>query len=381
MGGVRSQESGLSADVSNEASAKLEALAKGQVRRADFKVVEGFCGAIGNTPLIRLSRLSEQCGCEILGKAEFLNPGGSVKDRAALGIVLDAEESGALKPGGTIVEGTAGNTGIGLALVANARNYRTIIILPETVSIEKIDGLRAMGAEVRTVPEKPYSDPNNYIHVSQRVAAETPNGFWANQFDNLANRNVHYRTTGPEIWEQTNGEVDAFVASIGTGGTLAGTGLFLKEQNPKVQVVCADPYGAAMWSWVKYGHTDLHDGDSLAEGIGQNRVTENLQGVPIDDAYRIDDQIATEMLYHLLRAEGLFLGLSTAINVCGAVKLAKQTGPGKKIVTILCDTGARYMSRLFNPAWLAEKRLTPVAKGLEFLERLSDCCEAASDIR
>jgi cysteine synthase len=370
MGGVRSQETGVSADVSNEASAKLEALAKREGRRDGPTMVDGFCGAIGNTPLIRLTKLSEEFGCEILGKAEFLNPGGSVKDRAALGIVLDAEKSGALKPGGTIVEGTAGNTGIGLALVANARNYRTIIVLPETVSIEKIDGLRAMGAEVRTVPEKPYSDPNNYIHVSQRVAAETPNGFWANQFDNLANRNVHYRTTGREIWEQTNDEVDGFVASIGTGGTLAGTGLFLKEQNAKVQVVCADPYGAAMWSWVKYGHTDIHDGDSVAEGIGQNRVTANLQGVPIDDAYRIDDQIATEMLYHLLHAEGLFLGLSSAINVCGAVMLAKQMGRGKKIVTILCDTGARYMSRLFNPAWLAEKGLTPVSKGLEFLERL-----------
>jgi cysteine synthase A len=373
--GVRSQEPNASADLSNEASAKLEALAEGEDRRdgpavVDGVVVDGFCGAIGNTPLIRLTKLSEACGSEILGKAEFSNPGGSVKDRAALGIVLEAEQSGDLKPGGTIVEGTAGNTGIGLALVANARNYRTIIVVPETVSIEKIDGLRAMGAEVRTVPEKPYSDPNNYIHVSERVAAETPNGFWANQFDNLANRRIHYRTTGPEIWEQTNGEADGFVASIGTGGTLAGTGLFLKEQNAKVQVVCADPYGAAMWSWVKYGHTDIHDGDSLAEGIGQTRVTANLQGVPIDDAYRIDDRIATEMLYHLLRAEGLFLGLSSAINVCGAVKLAKQMGRGKKIVTILCDTGARYMSRLFNPAWLAEKGLTPVSKGLEFLERL-----------
>jgi cysteine synthase A len=356
MEGVRRQETGVRRD--------------GPAVVVDGVVVDGFCGAIGNTPLIRLTRLSEACGSEILGKAEFSNPGGSVKDRAALGIVLEAEQSGDLKPGGTIVEGTAGNTGIGLALVANARNYRTIIVVPETVSIEKIDGLRAMGAEVRTVPEKPYSDPNNYIHVSERVAAETPNGFWANQFDNLANRRIHYRTTGPEIWEQTNGEADGFVASIGTGGTLAGTGLFLKEENAKVQVVCADPYGAAMWSWVKYGRTDIHDGDSLAEGIGQTRVTANLQGVPIDDAYRIDDRIATEMLYHLLRAEGLFLGLSSAINVCGAVKLAKQMGRGKKIVTILCDSGARYMSRLFNPAWLSEKGLTPVSKGLEFLERL-----------
>jgi cysteine synthase A len=339
-------------------------------QKPDGLIADGFCGAIGNTPLIRLNKLSEACGREILGKAEFQNPGGSVKDRAALGIVLEAEKSGALKSGGTIVEGTAGNTGIGLALVANARNYRTIIVVPETVSVEKIDGLRAMGADVRTVPEKPYSDPDNYIHVSERIAKQTPNGFWANQFDNLANRDIHYRTTGPEIWEQTDGAIAGLVASVGTGGTLAGIGLFLKEQNSKIQIACADPYGAAMWSWVKHGHTEIHDGESVAEGIGQNRVTANLEGAPIDDAYRIDDQVATEMLYHLLRAEGLFLGLSSAINVCGAVKLAKQMHRGQKIATILCDTGARYVSRLFNPGWLAEKGLTPVSKGLEFLEQL-----------
>lgn len=333
-------------------------------------VTGGFCETIGRTPLLRLRTLSEATGCEILGKAEFLNPGGSVKDRAALGIVLDAERSGALGPGGTIIEGTAGNTGIGLALVGNARGYRTIIVVPDNISQEKIDGLRAMGAELRTVPEKPYAHPDNYIHVSQRVAAETANGFWANQFDNLANRTAHYRSTGPELWQQTKGGITGFVASIGTGGTLAGVSLFLKEQNPKIRVVCADPYGAAMWSWVKYGHTNIHDGESFAEGIGQSRVTANLEGVQIDDAYRITDDVAVEMLYHLLQAEGLFLSLSSAMNVCGAVKLARERGPGQVVATILCDSGSRYVSRLFNPKWLAEKGLTPKSVGLEFLNRL-----------
>jgi cysteine synthase len=333
-------------------------------------VTAGFCETIGRTPLIRLRALSEATGCEILGKGEFLNPGGSVKDRAALGIVLDAENSGSLRPGGTIVEGTAGNTGIGLALVGNARGYRTIIVVPENISQEKIDGLRAMGADLKTVPEKPYSDPGNYIRVSQRIAEQTDNAFWANQFDNIANRNAHYQTTGPELWGQTRGEITGFVASIGTGGTLAGVSLFLKEKNSQIDVVCADPYGAAMWSWVKYGHTDFHDGDSFAEGIGQNRVTTNLKGVRIDQAYRISDESAVEMLYHLLRVEGLFLSLSSAINVCGAVKLAKEKGPGQVITTILCDSGSRYVSRLYNPVWLAEKRLTPKSKGLEFLDQL-----------
>ena len=333
-------------------------------------VTVGFCETIGRTPLIRLRSLSDATGCEILGKAEFLNPGGSVKDRAALGIVLDAENSGSLKPGGTIVEGTAGNTGIGLALVGNARGYRTIIVVPENISQEKIDGLRAMGADLKTVPEKPYSDPGNYIRVSQRIAEQTDNAFWANQFDNIANRNAHYQTTAPELWGQTRGEITGFVASIGTGGTLAGVSLFLKEKNSKIDVVCADPYGAAMWSWVKYGHTDFHDGDSFAEGIGQHRVTTNLKGVQIDQAYRISDEVAVEMLYHLLQVEGLFLSLSSAINVCGAVKLAKEKGPGQVIATILCDSGSRYVSRLYNPVWLAEKSLMPKSKGLEFLEQL-----------
>jgi cysteine synthase A len=329
----------------------------------------GFCATVGRTPLIRLRHLSEETGCEIFGKAEFLNPGGSVKDRAALGIIQDAEVSGALKPGGTVVEGTAGNTGIGLTLVGNACGYHTVIVIPETQSREKIEGLRAMGAEVLTVPEKPYKDPDNYIKISQRVAADR-GVYWANQFDNIANRQAHYLTTGPEIWEQTEGTLTGFVASVGTGGTLAGVSLALKEKNPAITVIAADPYGAAMWSWVKFGHTDINDGDSVAEGIGQGRVTKNLEGVTIDNAYRIADGVAVEMLYHLLRDEGLFLSLSSAINVCGAAKLAREGGPGQKIVTVLCDSGSRYVSRLYNPDWLAEKQLTPRAKGLEFLEKI-----------
>jgi cysteine synthase A len=331
--------------------------------------LSGFCATVGRTPLIRLRHLSEETGCEILGKAEFLNPGGSVKDRAALGIIQDAEVSGALKPGGTVVEGTAGNTGIGLTLVGNACGYHTVIVIPETQSREKIEGLRAMGAEVLTVPEKPYKDPDNYIKISQRVAVDR-GAYWANQFDNIANRQAHYLTTGPEIWEETEGALTGFVASVGTGGTLAGVSLALKEKNPAITVVAADPYGAAMWSWVKFGHTDINDGDSVAEGIGQGRVTKNLEGVTIDNAYRIADGVAVEMLYHLLRDEGLFLSLSSAINVCGAAKLAREGGPGQKIVTVLCDSGSRYVSRLYNPDWLAEKQLTPRAKGLEFLEKI-----------
>jgi cysteine synthase A len=313
---------------------------------------------IGRTPLIRLRRLSETTGCEILGKAEFMNPGGSVKDRAALGIIEDAEARGALRPGATIVEGTAGNTGIGLAMVGLAKGYRLVIVIPETQSVEKISLLRTLGAEVITVPEKPYSDPGNYNRQAQRLAAEK-GWFWANQFDNLANRLAHYKTTGPEIWEQTHGEVTAFVSSVGTGGTLAGTTLFLKERNPKLTAVCADPYGAAMYSWFKRGDLELKDGDSFAEGIGQTRVTENLKGIQIDDAYRIEDQAALSIVYQLLREEGIFVGLSTGVNLAGALRLAKERGPGQVIVTLLCDSGIRYMSKIFNPDWLASKKLDP----------------------
>ncbi len=318
----------------------------------------GVEGHIGRTPLLRLRRVSELTGCEILGKAEFMNPGGSVKDRAALGIIEDAEARGLLRPGATIVEGTAGNTGIGLTMVGQAKGYRTVIVIPDTQSVEKISLLRTLGAEVITVPEKPYSDPGNYNRQAQRLAEE--NGwYWANQFDNLANRLAHYKTTGPEIWEQTSGEVTGFVASVGTGGTLAGAALFLKEQNPKIKTVCADPFGAAMYSWFKHGNLETRDGDSFAEGIGQMRVTENLKGIVIDDAYRVTDQSALSIVRQLLREEGIFVGLSSGINVAGALRLAKEGGPGQVIVTLLCDSGVRYMSRIFNPEWLRAHGLDP----------------------
>lgn len=313
-------------------------------------------GHVGNTPLIRLRRLSELTGCEILGKAEFMNPGGSVKDRAALGIILDAEETGRLHAGDTIVEGTAGNTGIGLTVIGHARGYKSTIVIPETQSPEKITLLRTLGANVITVPEKPYRDPANYNHVARRLAEE--NGwFWANQFDNTANRNAHYRTTGPEIWEQTKRQVTGFVAAVGTGGTLAGTSLSLKERNASIVTACADPYGAAMWSWFTHGHTEINDGDSFAEGIGQSRITKNLENIPIDKAYRIEDQTALTILSQLLREEGLFLGLSSGINIAGAVRLAQEGGPGQTIATILCDSGAKYQSKLYNPDWLTENGL------------------------
>jgi cysteine synthase A len=313
---------------------------------------------IGQTPLIRLRRLSELTGCEIIGKAEFMNPGGSVKDRAALGIILDAESEGRLRPGDTIVEGTAGNTGIGLTVVGHAKGYRTVIVIPETQSSEKISLLKTLGANVLTVPEKPYNDPGNYNRVAQRLAAEK-GWFWANQFDNTANRRAHFTTTGPEIWDQTMGEVSAFVSAVGTGGTLAGTGLYLKERRKEIVLVCADPYGAAMWSWFTQGHTDIKDGESYAEGIGQTRVTKNLEDVVVDRAYRVTDQSALTIVYQLLRNEGLFLGLSSGINIAGAVKYAQESGPGQTIVTILCDSGHKYQSKLFDRQWLAEHDLCP----------------------
>jgi cysteine synthase len=321
-------------------------------------IYNGVEGHVGKTPLIRLRRLSELTGCEILGKAEFMNPGGSVKDRAALGIITDAEKSGRLRRGDTIVEGTAGNTGIGLTVIGNAKGYRTVIVIPETQSQEKITLLRTLGAEVLTVPEKPYSDPGNYNRVAQRLSEEK-GWFWANQFDNIANRLAHYRTTGPEIWDQTAGEVTAFVSSVGTGGTLAGTALFLKERNSEVAAVCADPYGAAMWSWFTNGNTDTKDGDSHAEGIGQTRVTKNLEDISVDRAYRVSDQAALTMVYQLLREEGLFLGLSSGINIAGAARFANERGPGQIIVTILCDSGHKYQSKLFNAEWLVAHGLDP----------------------
>ena len=318
----------------------------------------GFVGTIGNTPLIRLNSFSEQTGCEILGKAEFLNPGGSVKDRAALYIIKDAEEKGLLKPGGTVVEGTAGNTGIGLAHICNARGYKCLIIIPNTQSQEKMDALRVLGAEVRPVPAVPYSDPNNYVRLSGTVASQMENAIWANQFDNLANRRAHYETTGPEIWQQTEGKIDAWVTATGTGGTYAGVAMFLKAQNPNVKTVVADPMGSGLYSYVKTGEPKT-EGNSITEGIGSSRITSNMQGAPADDAIQVDDYECVRVVYQLLRKDGLFLGGSTGINVGAAVALAKQMGPGHTIVTILCDSGTRYQSRLFNQEWLASKGLSP----------------------
>ncbi len=317
-------------------------------------ITDGFVGAVGETPLIRLHGLSELTGCEILGKAEFMNPGGSVKDRAALEILLEAEQEGLLKPGGTVVEGTAGNTGIGLAHLCNARGYKALIVIPDTQSAEKIGLLRSLGAEVRTVPAVPYRDPNNYVRLSGRIAAEIPGAVWANQFDNLANRRAHFNSTGPEIWRQTAGKVDAWVAATGTGGTYAGVALYLKQQNPQVQCVLADPHGSALYSWAKGGELAT-DGSSITEGIGNSRVTANLEGAPIDDAVRIDDQSAIDTIYQLLWREGLFLGGSVGINVAGAVETARRLGPGHTIVTVLCDSGDRYRSRLYDGDWLATK--------------------------
>jgi cysteine synthase A len=321
----------------------------------DPEIRDGFVGAVGNTPLIRLRGASQLTGCNILGKAEFLNPGGSVKDRAALYIILDAEKSGALQPGGVIVEGTAGNTGIGLALVGNARGYRTLVVIPDTQSREKKDLLRLCGAELREVPAVPYKDPNNYVHVSERLAKEL-GAFWANQWDNTANRDGHYRSTGPEIWEQADGRVDGFTCAIGTGGTLAGVALYLKQQNPKVRIAVSDPMGAAMYHWFKHGELKS-EGSSITEGIGQGRVTKNIEGAPIDEAYQIPDAEALPLIFDLLKKEGLCLGGSSGINVAGAIRLARDLGPGHTVVTILADSGTRYQSKLFNPAFLREKGL------------------------
>ena len=318
--------------------------------------------AIGHTPLIHLRRASEATGCIILGKAEFMNPGGSVKDRAGLAIIADAEARGVLKPGGTVVEGTAGNTGIGLTLVANARGYRSVIVMPETQSQEKIDFLRMIGADLRLVPAKPYSDPGNYVRTSERLAREL-GAVWANQFDNLANREGHRTTTGPEIWEQTGGRVDAFTCSCGTGGTLAGVSMALKAENPGVRIVLADPEGSGLYGWVKSGDLSV-SGSSITEGIGQSRVTANLEGALIDDAVRIPDRQALEQVFDLLQHEGLSVGGSAGINVAAAIRVARDLGPGHTVVTILCDGGSRYQSKLFNPEFLRGKGL-PVPSWLD----------------
>ena len=315
----------------------------------------GFIDTIGNTPLIRLARASDATGCEILGKAEFLNPGGSVKDRAALAIIEEAVASGRLKPGGTIVEGTAGNTGIGLALVGNALGYRTVIVMPDTQSQEKKDFLRLVGADLRLVPAAPYKEPGNYVHVSERLAAEL-GAVWANQFDNLANREGHRRTTGAEIWQQTAGRIDGFTCAAGTGGTIAGVALALKARNPAIRVMLADPMGSAFYN--HYTRGDLvAEGNSITEGIGNSRITANLAGAPIDGALRVTDAEALPVVFDLVEHEGLVLGGSSGINVAGAIQLARALGPGHTIVTILCDGGARYQSKLFNPDFLRSKGL------------------------
>ena len=329
---------------------------------------QDLLNAIGNTPLIRLRAVSEATGCEIYGKAEFMNPGGSVKDRAALAIIEEAEESGALRPGGMIVEGTAGNTGIGLTMVGNAKGYTSVIVMPETQSQEKKDVLRVFGADLRLVPAKPYKDPGNYVRYSERLAAELAETYdagviWANQFDNTANMRGHYRSTGPEIWRQTEGRIDGFTCAVGSGGTIAGVGRYLKEQNPDVKIALADPDGSALYA--HYIHGELKaEGNSISEGIGQGRITANLAEAPVDTAYRLSDVEALPIIYDLMRDEGLYLGGSTAINVAGAVAMAREMGPGHTIVTILCDSGQRYQSKVWNPEFLRSKSL-PVPSWLE----------------
>jgi len=321
----------------------------------------GFGDAIGNTPLIRLNRISAETGCEILGKAEFMNPGGSVKDRAARAIVADAERSGRLKPGGTVVEGTAGNTGIGLAHVCNALGYRCVIVMPDNQSNEKYQMIETLGAEVLRVKTVPYSDPNHYQKIAGRLADELPDAIWANQFDNVANCNVHEQTTGPEIWEQTGGKLDAFVTATGTGGTLGGISRFLKRQSRKVHVSLADPQGSSLYHWLRHGELKATGPSSITEGIGIGRVTANLEGAPIDDALHVTDIECVKMVYRLLREEGLFLGSTSGVNVAAAVQLARRLGPGHTIVTILCDNGAKYQSRLFNRKWLEGNGLLEAA--------------------
>jgi cysteine synthase A len=322
-----------------------------------MSIARGFAGSVGQTPLILLRGVSEETGCEILGKAEFMNPGGSVKDRAALAIVEDAERRGTLRAGGTVVEGTAGNTGIGLAHVCNARGYRCVIVMPDNQSPEKYQLLETLGAEVHRVPVVPYSNPNQYQKVAQRLAASLPNAIWANQFDNTANRDAHERTTGPEIWAQTNGRLDAFVASAGTGGTLGGVARSLKTHRAAIRIVLADPPGSSLYQYVRTGTLQATGSSSITEGIGIGRLTANLAGAPIDDAVHVEDTETVSYVYRLLHEEGLFLGSTSGINVAAAVHVARALGPGHMVVTVLCDGGSKYQSRLFNHSWLKEKGL------------------------
>ena len=329
---------------------------------------QNFLELVGNTPLVRLNAVSDATGCEIYGKCEFANPGGSVKDRAAKGIIEEAEASGALTKGGIIVEGTAGNTGISLTLAGSSRGYRSVIVMPETQSQEKKDALRVCGADLRLVPAVPYKDPNNYVRYSERLANELREELgggviWANQFDNVANRMGHIKGTGPEIWKQTNGKIDGFICAVGSGGTLAGLSLYLKEQNPDIQIGLADPLGSALYNYYEHGELKS-DGGSISEGIGQGRITANLEGIAVDRAYQISDEEALPIIYDLMQHEGLYLGGSSAINIAGAAAMARDMGPGHMIVTILCDSGQRYQSKVWNPEFLKSKNL-PVPSWLE----------------
>ena len=326
-------------------------------------IVEGFAGAVGNTPLIRLTRLSAETGCNILGKAEFMNPGGSVKDRAARAILEAAERDGRLGPGGVVVEGTAGNTGISLAHLCHARGYRCVIVMPDNQSPEKFELLRTLGVELERVKPVPYADDNHYQKVAMRRAAEIPGAIWANQFDNTANRDGHYATTGPEIWRDTGGRLDAFVAATGTGGTFGGAATFLKEQRAALRTVIADPQGSALYRWVKFGELKAEGSGSITEGIGIGRVTANLRDAPVDDALHVTDREAVAMVHRLLREEGLFVGSAAGVNVAAAVAVARQMGPGHSIATILCDSGHKYQSRLFNRQWLEGKGLLDAIDG------------------
>jgi cysteine synthase A len=324
-------------------------------------IVQDFLGAVGHTPMIRLRRVSEETGCEIYGKAEFMNPGGSVKDRAARGIVLDAERRGVLKAGGTVVEGTAGNTGIGFAHVCRSRGYRCVIVMPDNQSPEKYALIEALGAEVRRVKAVPYSDPNHYQKVAGRLADELPNAIWGNQFDNTANRRAHVETTGPEIWEQTGGRIDAFVSASGTGGTIAGVSEYLKSRRPAVRTVLADPPGSSLYEYIRNGVLKATGSGSITEGIGIGRVTANMKDAPIDDALHIEDAETVHYVYQLLREEGLFVGSTSGVNVAAAVRVARELGPKHTVVTVVCDDGSKYLSRLYNREWLAQKGLLQAA--------------------
>ena len=322
-----------------------------------MQALNGLSQSIGNTPLIRIESLSKETGCEILGKAEFMNPGGSVKDRAALWMVKDAEDKGLLQPNGIVVEGTAGNTGIGLALVCNSKGYGTVIFMPDNQSQEKVDLLRTLGAEVRVVETVPYANDMNYQKQAGRFAETLENAVWVNQFDNIANRQAHFDSTGPEIWDQTNGKIDAFTCAVGTGGTLAGVSRYLKTKNSEVEIVLADPLGSALYNFVSTGEATMTPGPSITEGIGNSRVTDNLSDTEIDSAVQVPDQDMVDLVYRMLKEDGWFMGSSSGINLCGAVKVAERLGPGHTIVTMLCDDGSKYQSRLYNPDFLSEKGL------------------------